>query len=858
MGLANGTKIGPYEITGTLGAGGMGEVYRARDNRLDRDVALKILPASFAQDSDRLKRFEQEARAVGALNHPNILAIYDIGQHEGCPYLVSELLEGQDLRKHMDGSALPQRTAIEYAAQVAHGLAAAHEKGVVHRDLKPDNIFVLRDGRIKILDFGLAKLVRPEAGNAVNSGPTIGISAAPATSPGQVMGTVGYMSPEQVRGQAADHRTDIFSFGTILYEMLTGQRAFKRDSSIETMTAILKEDPPEITETSRNINPGLERIVRHCLEKAPERRFQSARDLAFDLESLTQGTGTTTRTLVSLRAQSSRWKWLALTSLAIAALLIIFYVGRRTAGKVAGEYHQLTFQRGWISRGRFSPDGESVSFSADWNGQGQKLFTGRAKALNWQANFSEPMDIASISKNADMLVLRNYRQVSGFAGQSMLAIVPATGGSPKDLLDGVESADFAPDGKTIAIAHFTSGKYQIEAPVGKMLYVAPSGWLSDVRFSPDGKTIAFFEHPILGDARGFVAEVTLSGKKTDVTDIYANIHGAAWHPNGELWFTASETGLHAALFAAEAPKKIRVVERVPGNLTLLDITASGRVLLSHDILRRALIAYSKAQKREIDLSWFDWSNLKGMSADGQYVLLEEEGEGGGPDYTLFLRNVNGDPPTRIANGAGTALSPDGKWVALGAANDSRHLSLMPTGIGEPQPLPGEFEHLRVQFSPDAQHLLVVTRLANGKIQTMEQDLKGGEPHAITPEGLAGVRLSPDEKKLLVTSQEDGKFYVYDRVAKSKEPVPLGPGDTPLRFAGDDELFVASSAPGREDVHELQRLDLRTGKRQTLFTIRVDPTGLITVGPTLISDDGSSYAYSVMRIYSDLYIVDGLK
>ena len=858
MGIANGTKIGPYEITGTLGAGGMGEVYRARDSRLERDVAIKILPASLAQDADRLKRFEQEARAVGALNHPNILAIYDIGQHEDCPYLVSELLDGEDLRKHMDGSALPQRAAVEYAAQIAHGLAAAHEKGVVHRDLKPDNIFVLRDGRIKILDFGLAKLVRPETGSALNSGPTLGISAAPATSPGQVMGTVGYMSPEQVRGLNADHRTDIFSFGAILYEILTGRRAFKRDSSIETMTAILKEEPEEITQTTRNINPGLERIVRHCLEKAPERRFQSARDLAFDLESLTQGTGTTTRTLVSVRAQSHRWKWLALASLALAVAVVLFYAGRKTAGKVAGEYHQLTFQRGWINRARFSPGGETITFSADWNGQGLKLFTGRAKSLNWQPSFAEPMDIAAISKNGDMLVLRRIRQIFGFATESMLATVPVNGGSPKDLIDGVESADYAPDGQNIAIAHYLNGRYQIEAPIGKILYTAPTGWLSDVRYSPDGKTVAFFEHPALGDARGYVRMVTLEGKKTDFPNEYSNLHGSAWHPNGEFWFTGSETGLHQAMFALDKSGGLRVIERVPGNLSLFDISANGQVLLSHDILRRTLMAYSKSLKHDIDLSWFDWTNLRGMTEDGQYVLLEEEGEGGGPDYTLFMRNVNGDPPTRIANGYGFAFSPDGKWIATGPVNDSNHLSLLPTGIGEAKALPGNMEHLRGSFSRDGQHIIFTARLANGNVQIFEQDVKGGEPRPIAPEGLAGFRFSPDEKKLLVLDSQTNVILLYDLASGQKEPVKLRPEDSPLHFAPNGDLFVAYTDPAHLEVTELDRVDLHTGKRQTLFTIRTDPAGLITVGPIFIAGDGSTYAYSMMRIYSDLYTVDGLK
>src|ERR1700689_1990189 len=282
MALISGTKLGPYEILSPLGAGGMGEVYRARDSRLNRDVAIKILPTSFSADPDRLQRFAQESRAAAALNHPNILSIYDIGEDRGAPYVVSELLEGETLRERLRNGALTSRKALDYAQQIARGLAAAHEKGIVHRDLKPENIFITDDGRAKILDFGLAKFTRPEADSSGDA-PTQQI----ATDAGTVMGTVGYMAPEQVRGKSADSRSDIFAFGAILYEMLSGKRAFHGDSAVDTMSAILKEDPPDLAETDRNVSPALERVVRHCLEKNPAERFQSAPDVAFNLEALT-------------------------------------------------------------------------------------------------------------------------------------------------------------------------------------------------------------------------------------------------------------------------------------------------------------------------------------------------------------------------------------------------------------------------------------------------------------------------------------------------------------------------------------------------------------------------------------------
>src|SRR5262245_20806659 len=303
MTLAAGSRLGPYVVVGRIGAGGMGEVYRATDPRLARDVAIKILPAAFANDGDRLRRFEREARAAGSLNHPNITAIHDIGVQDGVPYVVQEHLEGETLRSILSRGPLSPRRAMDHGLQIARGLAAAHEKGIVHRDLKPDNLFITNDGRVKILDFGLAKLVRPEEANPATSIPT----ATAGTEPGVVLGTLGYMSPEQVRGKSADARSDIFALGAILYEMLSGQRAFRGDSAADTMSAILREEPPDLSVTNQNVSPGLERIVRHCLEKSPEQRFHSAHDVAFALEALTVGPATSA---IGVAAPRRRVPWL--------------------------------------------------------------------------------------------------------------------------------------------------------------------------------------------------------------------------------------------------------------------------------------------------------------------------------------------------------------------------------------------------------------------------------------------------------------------------------------------------------------------------------------------------------------------
>src|SRR5207248_7377639 len=343
MPIPSGTKLGPYEIVAPVGAGGMGEVYRARDHRLGREVAIKVLPASLSRDAERLRRFEQEARAAAALNHPDILAVFDIGTHDGSPYLVTELLEGETLRERMQARALSPRKSVDYAQQIARGLVAAHEKGILHRDLKPENIFVTSSGQVKILDFGLAKLIAPEGAVGASDSPTL----ASGTAAGVVLGTVGYMSPEQVRGLNVDARSDLFSLGTILYEMVSGRRAFGGDTPADTMSAILKEEPPPLTDIQQNIPPGLARIVEHSLEKNPADRFQSARDVAFALEAFS-GSSSSKVAAIPSEGRTGFWQKRAEFIAAATAVLavVLFFVGRNTAPSLtAPTYHQLTFQR---------------------------------------------------------------------------------------------------------------------------------------------------------------------------------------------------------------------------------------------------------------------------------------------------------------------------------------------------------------------------------------------------------------------------------------------------------------------------------------------------------------------------------
>ena len=545
MVLTAGSRVGPYEVVAPLGAGGMGEVYRAKDPRLSREVAIKVLPASFSQDPDRLRRFEQEARAAGVLNHPNITAVYDIGTHEGAPYVVSELLEGETLRGRLAGGALPQRKAIDYATQIAHGLSAAHEKGIVHRDLKPENLFVTKDGRVKILDFGLAKLIHPEEKGSKTELPT----ATAGTEPGVVLGTLGYMSPEQVRGQPADVRSDIFAFGAILYEMLSGQRAFSGASAADTMSAILVKEPPDLSLTDRTISPALDRIVRHCLEKNPEERFHSAHDVAFDLDTLSTVSAPAARPS-AFPAARKRGLWPAAAVLVLLAAVggLAYLTGKRNGVQRLPDFSQLTFRRGFIALARFAPDGQTLVYSAAWEGNPFQLFVGRPGSAEATPLQPPGAVLLAVSPSGEMALQLRPRQTA-FFWVGTLARAPLAGGAPREVLEGVQWADWSPDGGSLAIVRDYGGKNRLEFPVGKSLYET-GGFITHPRVSPRGDLVAFLDHPTQGDDGGFVAVVDGGGRKRTLSQRWSSVQGLAWAPGGgEIWFTATHVGGNRSLYA---------------------------------------------------------------------------------------------------------------------------------------------------------------------------------------------------------------------------------------------------------------------------------------------------------------------
>lgn len=513
MPLGKASRLGPYQILAPLGAGAMGEVYRARDTRLGRDVALKVLPADLANDATRQRRFEQEARTMAALNHPNVATVFDVGVEGSISYLVTEVVDGESLKSIIERSSLPVRTALDIAGQVAEGLAAAHAAGIIHRDLKPGNVMVTRQGRAKVLDFGLAKQVIAKAAAA---DATISLGG---TEPGVVVGTFGYMSPEQVRGHAADERSDIFSFGVVLHEMLSGTCAFSRDSAADVISAILKEDPPELTPA---IPPSLDRVVRRCLNKNAEDRFQTAQDLAFAIKNISPGSGAGSVPPVLQRdaapARRSKLRTGALVlALAVASAGLGVALGRVFWKDAQPVFRQLTYRRGTISGASFAPDGRSVVYSATWDNKPQEIFSSSVE-------FPEPRPLGlsgarlfGVSAKGELAIALDARYRFHTTYMGTLARVPLSGGVPRVVLKDVQEAAWTPDGESLAVVHLVDGQSLIEFPIGKVLY-RTSGWVSNLAFSPRGSLLAFLDHPVMGDNLGSVAVVTLDGKKNDAFD----------------------------------------------------------------------------------------------------------------------------------------------------------------------------------------------------------------------------------------------------------------------------------------------------------------------------------------------------
>jgi eukaryotic-like serine/threonine-protein kinase len=831
----------------------MGEVYRARDTRLDRTVAVKVLPPSMAADGDRLQRFEHEARILSTLNHPNLLAVYDVGLEDGVHYLVSEFLVGHTLRELLEQNPLGVRRATDYSVQIAKGLAAAHEKGIVHRDLKPENIFITEDGGVKILDFGLAKM------SAVND--ASGMTMTVQTVPGIVLGTVGYMAPEQVRGQAADARSDLFAFGAVLYEMLSGKRAFQGVTPADTMSAILKEDPQELSEARRQIPPALESIVRHCLEKNPARRFQSAQDVSFNLEQLSHSSGSATVVEAAAAIRPRRRMWAVLASIGVLALTgAAFMAGRLTKNEAKPIFHQLTFQRGRILQARFSPDGQTILYSAAWNGEPSDVYSTRADRPGARSLDLKGGQVLAVSSAGDLAILSKVSIAFNFADTGTLAIVPLSGGAPREIAEDVQYADFSPDGTQLAIVRDLFSRGRLEYPVGKSLYEF-TGWLSHARISPRGDRIAFAEHPGFDDSYGSLVVMDTAGHRKVLEKDWSEMLDLAWSPRGdEIWFTGNKSGGQRSLYAVDPDDgQRRPLLEVPGNVVLKDVFHDGRVLLVRENIRRELSGIVEGEAKLRDFSWFDWTNVSDVSRDGKTFLFYEAGIGGGKDFSLFLRKTDGSPPVLLGPGYQASLSPDGKWVLANSAHPPAQLFLYPTGAGETRQLTrDQIDHTGLGWLPDGKHIIFSGVEPGHAGRLFLMDLENGSAKAISPEGYIYVWQVSPNGKYVFTNCPDFKTCLFPLEGGEPRRIPgLKRDDAPVQWSEDGRStysFHLGALPSA-----VERIDMATGKRTRWKTLApADLAGVHGISQVTMTRDGSVCLYSYLRTFSDLYLVQRVK
>jgi hypothetical protein len=841
-----------YQILEKIGSGAMGEVFRARDQRLGRDVALKLIRPASSDNPDHLRRFELEARAAAALNHPNIVAVYDVGFNQGSPYIVCELLEGQTLRKRLAAGALPVHLAVDYSLQIMQGLIAAHDRRIIHRDLKPENLFVTSDGRVKILDFGVAKLqsAPEESGRSVEDLTTV-------TKSGSVIGTVAYMSPEQLRGKTVDHRSDIFSVGAILYEMLTGCRAFRGETEVDTITAVLREEPPAINLEQASIPVSFQQIVRHCLEKEPENRFQSARDLAFALDTLSNPSG---NQQLKFEAPDSRLKYLlgALAGvLAVGAVLLLWNPwGQKT---LPPSYQRLTFEQGTVYSARFAPDFRAIVYTAAWNGRPLQVFSTVGDSLLTQPLNLSDADLLAISRSGELaVVLRGDHGGHLETEGGVLARAPLAGGSPRELLENVSWADWDANGE-LAVAHRAEGRERLEYPIGHVLYQT-AGWISHIRIAPQGDKIAFLNHPAPWDDRGSVALIDEKGHFSELSTGWESEDGLAWSPNGkEIWFTAVERGGNRELLAVTPSARIRKVLALPTGMTLEDVAPDGRALVSMDAERLAMATMERNGK-PVDISWHDWNVPQDISPDGQSVLFEDSSEAAGNQYSIAIRKIDGTLPVQLGRGSAGGLSPDRKWAISIVTGSPGQVTLVPIGAGQPRIIatPG-LEQIYsgvARFLADGKHItLNASEHGHGK-RCYLLDLNGGKPIPITPEGVTGALVSPD-LKYVIRADAVGVLAVYPVAGGPARVVPnLEAGFTPLQWS-DDGSTIYGYRPGPIPT-EVYKVNLSTGKKTLIQELQPEtPTGVVAIMPVVMTRDGSRFAYGCYQVLSVLYLISGL-
>ncbi len=852
MSLSAGTRLGSYEIIAALGAGGMGEVYLAKDTRLGREVAIKVLPADVAADPERLARFEREARAVSALNHPHIVTLHEVGTSDRGPYLVLERIDGRSVRELLDDGPLPIRRLLTLGTQIAEGLAKAHAAGIVHRDLKPGNVMVTSDGFAKILDFGLAKLVWPELdADGLDAATTL----AGGTASGMILGTVGYLSPEQAAGRPVDYRADQFALGALLYEMATRVRPFKRTTLVESLAATISDDPEPLRSKRPDIPAPLEWLIDRCLSKDPGDRYASTSDLARELASLRDHLSDMvkmpTGAMPAGRSGSSqRWRIWSAAMLACVAIGVAAFVAARLTTEVSmPSYRPLTFRRGVLTGARFGPDGKTIYYSGAYGEGSSHIYM-----THLDRPESRPLDIApgfllGVSAKQELAVLLTGDRAT-YSSVGTLVRIPAIGGTPRPLVENATYGDWAPDGEQLAVIR-EGGR--CEFPIDHA--VAPRCGM--IRVSPRGNMVAILH------GAGKLEILDLTGRKV-ASDDMPLIFGLAWsHDGNEVWFTGSESGSShdRALYALRLAGTRRLVARVAGAMAVYDVAPDGKSALVGTGAGWVTVNASRSDGgREQSLDLFGRSDLVGVSADSKWLLIDESREVGAGAY---LRSTDGKATIPFAGYAARGLSPDGAAVLVHPRNDLTHLELLQVRGGNSRviPLAPGLElvpNTPAFWSGDGRRLFTWLQPAGSNGLAARLYMRDAERpwQAISPPSAPGqFAVSPDGSVVAVRGPTEPVtlFSIDGRPPRRLE----GERGRPIHWSADaQQLFLAGPEPFPARIY---RRNLVTGRVEPWRTIMPsDTSGVMFIGRVLLADNERFFAYQYSRALNDLYLVRNLR
>ena len=868
-----GDTIGPYEVLSQLGSGAMGVVYLAQDERLGRKIALKLLPSQFTNDKDRLRRFQQEARAASALNHPNILTVHEVEQRDGLHYIATEFVDGVTLRQHMQARRMNLDELLNIAIQVASALQAAHAAGIAHRDIKPENIMIRSDGYIKVLDFGLAKLTENELS-----------PAAAETNPGVVMGTPRYMSPEQARGLDVDLRTDIFSLGIVIYELVTGKLPFEGETTSDVIAALIKDEPESIRTIVPDLPVEFEQAVSKALAKDRSNRYQTIaefasalrqlkdqiksgalvrnNDVSFDAQTIKTRTATGPQAWHKTErlALSKGWTLtIALGLIVVVGVVLVLSLRRRSPSvkeKIEETSIQLTNRDGFISAARFAPDGKRVIYSAGFDGKPLELFYNNGEAAEFRPAGIASASLKSVSRSGKIAVLVNFELNWSDGYNGTLQIFPAGGVQPEASIEGVDDAAFAPDDTFAILRTGLDGEQRLEYPAGTVLYKSP-GWMSYPRFSPKGDKIAFFEHPV-GDFSGLIAVFDLASKtKIDISTDWQALKGLAWNPKtNDIWFGGSKESKTVYINKISLSRQLqKKLYNLPAqNARVDDISDEGRILIAQGTNHTTMTMLRDKSPGEVVNPAGAWSTSADISPDGKTLLFYQWGyeSSDGSDVSgVYLQRLDGSEPVKLGPGKALALSPDGRWaLALKPTRPQPQLILLPTSQGQPKPLanPGIKEYYYASFFPDGSQILFtgVEARDGASIRSFVQDVNTGQVHPFTEEGTTAFRISPDGTRV-ITLQPDKIFYIQDLHDGEPKEIPgLERDDEPIQWS-DDGRAVFVKAAG-DFATKIYRVDLATGERREWRDIdppnKVGLVGLeVNSGGILITPDGKVCIYT---------------